>query len=422
MFIDNARIRLKAGNGGNGKVSFHREKYVSAGGPDGGDGGRGGDILILADEGMRTLADFKYMRKYEAQSGEDGQGGNCSGKNGNDLLIRVPLGTLVIHGETGRILADMLEPGQTEVIARGGQGGKGNQHFATPTRQAPEFAKPGKPGEELVVELELKSLADVGLIGFPNVGKSTILSMISAAKPKIANYHFTTLEPKIGVVRVEEGKSFLAADIPGLIEGAHQGTGLGHEFLRHIERTRLLLHVVDVSGSEGRDPVSDVEVILRELREYSPLLAEKPQIIVANKMDLPDGQAYYPLFEEEMIRKGYEVVPVSAATGQGLNKLVYLASQKLDTLPAASSMAEIPVMAEEVPEKPYTIRKENGTFIVEGRRIQNLVYSVNMDSYTSMQYFQRVVRKMGLIDALVQQGVREGDRVKLYDVEFEYTS
>ncbi|MGB3989963.1 MAG: GTPase ObgE, partial [Acetivibrionales bacterium] len=322
MFIDRAKIHIKAGNGGNGMVSFRREKFVPAGGPDGGDGGKGGDIIFEVDEGLRTLIDFRYKRKYVAGSGENGGTAKRTGKSGKDLIIRVPPGTVVKDLETGRILADMVEPGQRTVVAKGGKGGAGNQHFATPTRQVPGFAKPGDPGEEYEVELELKMIADVGLVGFPNAGKSTLLSKVSAAKPKIADYPFTTLVPNLGVVRIDEGASFLLADIPGLIEGAHQGVGLGFDFLRHVERNRMLLHIVDVAGVDGRDPVDDFEKINEELRLYNPRLAERYQVVAANKVDLPQGQQNLERFKEAVEAKGFRVFPISAASGDGVKQLM----------------------------------------------------------------------------------------------------
>jgi len=422
MFIDSASITVKAGNGGNGLVSFHREKYVAAGGPDGGDGGRGGDIIFIADEGIRTLADFRYKRHYKAESGKDGGPSKCTGRDGEDLIIKVPVGTIIKEESTGRVLADMTTPGQKEVIARGGRGGKGNYHFATPTRQVPMFAKSGEPGEEYQIVLELKLLADVGLIGYPNVGKSTILSMVTAAKPKIANYHFTTIEPNLGVVRVDEEKSFVLADIPGLIEGAHEGIGLGHEFLRHVERTKMLIHVVDVSGSEGRDPLDDFYKINEELEKYNPLLAQRPQVIAANKTDITGAEENMKEFKETLESKGYKVFPISAATGRGLKELIYYVSNMLDTLPsvqlAEKNEKEVVYTVEE--EKPFTVRKENDVFIVEGKWIRKIVGSVNIENYESLQYFQRAIKNKGVIEELEKMGINEGDTVRIYDIEFEY--
>lgn len=422
MFIDNARIFIKAGNGGNGAVSFHREKYVAAGGPDGGDGGTGGDIIFQADEGVRTLIDFRYKRKYEAEPGQNGGAAQCTGRDGEDLAIKIPVGTIIRDEQTGRILADFTKPGQTEIIAKGGRGGKGNQHFATPTRQVPNFAKAGDLGEERWILVELKLLADVGLIGYPNVGKSTILSMVSAAKPKIANYHFTTIEPNLGVVRLDAGNSFVIADIPGLIEGAHQGIGLGHEFLRHVERTKLLLHVVDVSGSEGRDPLNDFEVINAELKQFNEKLAARPQIVAANKTDITEAEENFEIFKETLEEKGYKVFAISAATNKGLKELMYYIGERLkeipDTIITEETENEVVYKAED--EQPFTVRRENETYIVEGNWARKLVCSTNFENYESLQYFQRVIKKKGVIEALEDMGINEGDTVRVHDFEFEY--
>jgi GTP-binding protein len=422
MFIDRAKIYIKAGNGGNGAVSFRREKYVPAGGPDGGDGGKGGDIIFEVDEGLRTLIDFRYRRKYVADSGDNGGSAKRTGKSGGDLLIRVPPGTVVRDAETGRILADMVEPGQRTVVAKGGKGGAGNWHFATPTRQVPSFAKPGDPGEEYTVELELKMVADVGLVGFPNAGKSTLLSMVSAARPKIANYPFTTLEPNLGVVRVDEGASFLLADIPGLIEGAHRGVGLGFDFLRHVERCRMLLHIVDVAGVDGRDPVEDFKKINEELTLYNPKLAERYQVVAANKTDLPQGQENLERFTAAVEAKGYKVFPISAAANNGIKQLMQYIAAKLNELPAAMLLEdtdkEVVYTAEE--EQPFTVRREGDVYIVEGSWIDKLVRSINFNVYESVQYFQRSLKSKGVIDALEQMGINEGDTVRIYDIEFEY--
>lgn len=422
MFIDTAKIFLKAGNGGNGIVSFHREKYIAAGGPDGGDGGKGGDIVFEADEGIRTLADFRYKKHYKAESGQDGGAANCTGRNGKDLVIKVPPGTIVKDEETGRILADLIHPGQKAVIAHGGKGGKGNQHFATPTRQVPSFAKAGIPGEERWVFLEIKLLADVGLVGFPNVGKSTILSSVSAARPKIADYHFTTLEPNLGVVTIDAGKSFVLADIPGLIEGAHEGAGLGHEFLKHVERTRLLVHVVDIAAVEGRDPVEDFEIINNEIKEYNPGLAGKPQVIAANKTDITGSEKNLEAFRKAVEGKGYTVFPVSAATGKGLRELMTYVGDLLDKLPQPTHTAEDieEVLYSVQDEKPYTIKHENGVYKIEGPWVTRLLGSTNLSSYESLQYFQRALKRKGVIDELEKLGISDGDTVKLYDIEFEY--
>lgn len=422
MFIDSAKIYIKAGDGGNGAVSFHREKYIAKGGPDGGDGGRGGNVIFVADEGLRTLQDFRYKRKYKAESGQNGGAANCSGRGAEDLIIKVPVGTIIKEETTGRIIADLVTPGKEVVVAKGGKGGAGNQHFATPTRQVPNFAKSGDPGEEYYAVLELKLLADVGLIGFPNVGKSTILSMVSAAQPKIANYHFTTIEPNLGVVSVDAGKSFVLADIPGIIEGAHEGTGLGHKFLKHVERTRMLIHVVDISGSEGREPLEDFEIINNELKQYNPRLFERHQVIAANKMDVTGADENLKIFTNEMEARGYQVFLVSAATGGGLKDLIYFVSQKLDEIPdtilSDDTEEEVLYTAEE--EEPFEVHKEEDIFVVEGKWIRKLVNSTNFSNYESLQYFQRTIKKRGVVDALENLGVNEGDTVKMYDIEFEY--
>jgi GTP-binding protein len=422
MFIDRAKVYIKAGNGGNGAISFHREKYVAAGGPDGGDGGRGGDVIFYVDEGQRTLIDFRFKRKFIANSGDNGGAGNCTGKSADDLVIRVPQGTLVIDAESGRIIADLIKPGQREIIAKGGRGGAGNQHFATSTRQVPNFAKNGDPGEEFSVKLELKLIADVGLVGYPNVGKSTLLSMVSAAKPKIADYHFTTLEPNLGVVSIDKVESFVMADIPGLIQGAHEGVGLGHEFLRHVERTRLLIHVVDVSGSEDRDPIEDFDKINEELKLYNPVLAERPQIVAANKTDLPDSEVYLDEFKKAMAERGYEVFMISAATNKGLKELMYYVANKLRELPDILMAPEITdeVVYKVIDEEPYQINVVDGVYVIEGPWIRKLAGSVNFDDYESLQYFQRAIKKKGLIDELEAKGIQEGDTVRIYDIEFDY--
>jgi len=422
MFVDRARIHIKAGDGGNGKVSFHREKYIAAGGPDGGDGGKGGDVIFVVDKGLRTLVDFKYKRKYVAESGENGGTSNCTGRSGRDLIIKVPPGTLVKDLNTGRVLADLKDDGQRAVIAKGGRGGKGNQHFATATRQVPSFAQAGDPGEEYDLELELKLIADVGLVGFPNAGKSTILSVVSAANPKIANYPFTTLEPNLGVVSLDEGNSFVMADIPGIIEGAHEGVGLGLEFLRHVERTKLLLHVVDVAAVDGRDPLSDFETINAELEKYNPELARRPQVIAANKIDLPEGRKNLEAFKKAVEEKGYSVFPISAVSKNGIKELMYHIASMLAELPEPVSFTgepeEVIYTAEE--EEPFTVRREGNVFIVEGNWIKKVIGSTNFEIYESIQYFQRSLKNKGVIDALEKLGINEGDTVKIYDIEFEY--
>ena len=422
MLIDRAKIHIKAGDGGNGKVAFHREKYVAAGGPDGGDGGKGGDVVFVVDDGLRTLIDFKYKRKYAAEQGEHGGTNGCTGKSGKDLVIKVPPGTIVRDLDTGRILADMIESGQVNIIAKGGKGGAGNQHFATSTRQLPSFARAGNPGDEYQVELELKLIADVGLIGFPNAGKSTILSMTSAATPKIADYPFTTMEPNLGVVSLDEGASFVLADIPGLIEGAHEGVGLGFEFLRHVERTKLLLHVVDVAGVDGREPLDDFRTINEELRKYNPKLAERLQIVAANKMDLAEGRERLESFTKAIEEMGYKVFPISAATNSGIKEMIQYTATQLRELPEASPLtdADAEVVYTVKEEEPFTIRREGKAFVVEGSWVKKVVGSTNFGVYESLQYFQRALKKRGVIDALEKMGIQEGDTVKIDEAEFDY--
>ena len=420
-FIDKARITVRAGNGGNGAVAFHREKYVAAGGPDGGDGGNGGSIVVLVDDHMSTLMDFRYKRKYVAENGVDGQGGRKSGKSGQDLVIRVPRGTLIRDAETNEIIKDMSDS-EPYVLCRGGRGGWGNQHFATPTRQVPRFAKAGLPGESHDVVLELKLLADVGLVGFPNVGKSTLLSVVSKAHPKIANYHFTTLYPNLGVVYVDEGVSFVMADIPGIIEGASEGAGLGHDFLRHIDRCRLLVHLVDVSGSEGRDPIEDFEAINDELRQYSPDLAARPQIVVANKTDLLYDTAQLDVFRSYVEEKGYAFFAMSAATHQGTRELVRAIAAQLSELPPVTVYE--PEYVQRPPEvdmsEPLEIRHEDDLWLVEGPWLQRLMANINFSDYESRMYFDKQLRASGLFDQLEAMGIQDGDTVSLYDLEFEY--
>ena len=421
MFVDTAKIQIRAGNGGNGCVSFRREKYVAAGGPDGGDGGRGGDIVFVVDDNLATLSDFRYRRRYAADNGGDGKPKKCAGRSGRPLTIRVPRGTVVRETESGRILQDMSGD-KPFVAAKGGKGGWGNVHFATPTRQIPRFAKSGIPGEEIEVSLELKLLADVGLLGCPNVGKSTLLSMVSEAKPEIGNYHFTTLSPVLGVVRIGEGSSFVMADIPGLIEGASEGVGLGHEFLRHVDRCRLLVHVVDVAGSEGRDPVQDFETINGELRSYSEALAARPQIVAGNKTDIASPEDV-ERFREYAASKGYEFFPISAASGRGLKELIGVCARKLQELPPVRTYAPEQEPAEnfEAPvSREIRITVHEGVYFVEGEWLLKVIGSVNMEDYDSFQYFQRVLRRSGVIDRLEKAGIQEGDTVSIYDVEFDY--
>ncbi len=426
MFIDNIKIYVKAGDGGNGAVAFHREKFVNAGGPDGGDGGRGGNVVFRVDPGSNTLLAFRYKRKFVAENGDNGSGGKRHGKNGTDVVIQVPPGTLIKDPASGKIIFDMASADEF-VLCKGGRGGWGNRHFATPTRQIPRFAKSGTKGEEREVLLELKMLADVGLIGFPNVGKSSILSAISAAKPKIANYHFTTLSPNLGVVSVKGGQGFLAADIPGLIEGASEGLGLGHAFLRHIDRCRLLLHVVDISAQDGRDPVDDVRKIDEELSAYSPELATRPQIIVANKTDsvLMDEEDYVKEFLDYCRSTGREVYPVSAITGEGLESLVRAAAKMLADLPPLTVYepeytAEDAFTVSDADARETTVRREDGKYIVEGQWLFNFMGNINFSDHESLNFFQRVLIKNGVIDKLREAGVNEGDTVSIYDFEFDF--
>ena len=425
MFIDNIEIYVKAGNGGNGAVSFHREKYVAAGGPDGGDGGRGGNVVLKVDVGANTLLAFRYKRKFIAEPGGDGMTNKMHGKNGKDVVILVPPGTLVRDAQSGRIIYDMANSDEF-VLCKGGRGGWGNRHFATPTRQIPRFAKSGTKGEERTVRLELKMLAEVGLIGFPNVGKSSILSRISAAKPKIANYHFTTLSPNLGVVSVREGKGFLAADIPGLIEGASEGAGLGHEFLRHVDRCRLLLHVVDIAATDGREPAEDIDKIDNELKNYSPELAERPQIIVANKTDAADIESEsVKAFVNRAEELGRQIVCVSAATGAGLSELVRITAELLKELPPIT-VYDAEILPEEDAGiaasgvRETVVRRENDKFVVEGEWLFNFMGQINFSDYESLNFFQRVLQKNGVIDKLREAGVEEGDTVSIYDFEFDF--
>ncbi len=420
MFVDVAKITIKAGKGGDGAVSFHREKFVAAGGPDGGDGGRGGNVVFVADDNLSTLMDFRYKRKYVAEAGQNGGAARCTGKNAPDLIIRVPRGTLVKEANTGLVMAD-ISSSEPVVVAKGGRGGWGNTHFATPTRQIPKFAKPGLPGQEFEVRLELKLIADVGLIGFPNVGKSTLISVISAAKPKIANYHFTTLSPVLGVVRVGPEQSFVAADIPGLIEGASEGVGLGHDFLRHVERCRLLLHVVDVSGCEGRDPVEDFEKINAELENFSPELAARPQIVLGNKCDIATEEQI-EAFRAYIESKGLTFLPISAAANQGLKTLPGLVWEKLQTLPPVQTFeAEYVPQAVPVGERTYTIEKTGEhEFSIDAPWLERILAGSDVDDYESLQYFQRQLGDSGILNDLVAQGVQEDDTIKIGEYEFDY--
>ncbi len=421
MFADKAEILIKAGNGGNGLVSFRREIYVPAGGPDGGDGGKGGDVIFAVDPEVNTLADFKFKRKFFAENGEDGKAKKCSGKSGADLIIGVPEGTVVRNKATGKILADLTGEGKRVIVAKGGNGGFGNQHFATPVRQAPQFAKSGIKTDEQVVTLELKMIADVGLVGFPNVGKSTILSSVTQARPKIANYHFTTLQPNLGVVFMGEGRSFVMADIPGIIEGASRGLGLGHDFLRHIERTRLIIHVIDVSGSEGRNPIDDFNDINNELMMYSPLLAALPQVVAANKTDIVYDEEMKNEFIRYVSEKGVPCFEISAATKKGLTPLLNYVEATLPTLGPVPVFEQELVYGEAELSDEFTVTKEpDGAYSVTGPFADRLLGSVNFDNDESVAFFQRTLRRRGIIDALLEAGCREGDTVRFADIEFDY--
>ena len=421
MFVDKAVITVKAGDGGNGAVSFHREKYVAAGGPDGGDGGRGGNIVFKVDTGLNTLADFRYKRKYTAPAGQTGGAKRCFGKAGEDLVITVPEGTLIFDDETGRLMADMAAD-KPFIAAKGGRGGWGNAHFATPTRQVPRFAKPGTPGENYTLRLELKLLADVGLVGFPNVGKSSLISAVSEAKPQVANYHFTTITPVLGVVRVAERQSFVMADIPGIIEGAAEGVGLGHDFLRHIERCRVLVHVVDIAGSEGRDPLADFDKINHELAAFDSALASRPMIVAGNKCDLATEEQQ-AAFAAAMKERGFAYFPIMAPIAHGTDALIKHLAAMLQTLPPPTRFepeAETLPDAETLRDRSVQIRQEDGVFFVEAPWLLRLMRGINFDDIESLQYFEKVLRSAGVIDALTAAGVAEGDTVCIYDFEFEF--
>ena len=420
-FVDKARISIKAGKGGNGAVAFHREKYVAAGGPDGGDGGRGGNIIFTVDDNMSTLMDFRYKRKYVAGNGADGQGKRCYGKDGESLYIKVPRGTVVLDTETGTVMHDMSD-GKDWVAAKGGRGGWGNSHFATPTRQVPHFAKPGLNGESHDVTLELKLLADVGLVGFPNVGKSTLVSVVSQAKPEIANYHFTTITPVLGVVSMGEGSSFVMADIPGLIEGAWQGTGLGHQFLRHVERCRMLVHIVDVSGSEGRDPKEDFETINAELAKFNPALAERPMVVAGNKCDMATDEQIED-FKQYVNAQGYDFFPIMAAIRYDVDPLLKKIQEMLSKLPPIARFEPEPapvLTVEDFEDHSVTVRNVNGVYVVEGDWLLQVMRGINFDDYESLNYFQKVLVNGGVIEVLRQKGVNDGDTVSIYDIEFDF--
>ena len=425
MFADRAKIFIKSGKGGDGHVSFRRELYVPCGGPDGGDGGDGGDIIFEVEDGLNTLSDFRQVRKYAAQDGEQGGKKRCHGKNGGDLIVKVPEGTVIKEFESGKVIADMSGENRREVILKGGRGGQGNMHYATPTMQAPKDAQPGQSGQELWVQLELKVIADVGLVGFPNVGKSTLLSRVSNARPKIANYHFTTLNPHLGVVDIDGGKGFVMADIPGLIEGASEGIGLGHDFLRHIERTRVLVHVVDAASTEGRDPLEDIRAINKELEAYNPDLMKRPQIIAANKTDVIYAEDEDPVakLKAEFEPKGIKVYPISAVSGQGVKELLYAVYDLLQTVDSTPVIFEKEfdpsMMIDET--LPYTVeRNEEGIYVVEGPRIEKMLGYTNLESEKGFLFFQRFLKGNGILEELEKAGIEEGDTVRMYGLEFDY--
>ena len=423
MFIDKARIFVKSGNGGNGAVSFRREKYVPAGGPDGGDGGNGASVIFEVDLGLRTLMDFKYQRKYVAEHGEDGSKKRKAGRNGEDLILKVPPGTIIRDEATGLVIADLKEEGDRAVVAKGGRGGKGNQHFANAVRQAPAFARSGSDGVEKWVVLELKMIADVGLLGFPNVGKSTFLSVVTKAKPKIANYHFTTLTPNLGVVKTNFGDSFVLADIPGLIEGAAEGVGLGHDFLRHVERTKVLIHIVDISGLEGRDALDDFDKINGELKLYNEKLATRPQVVVANKMDILEDESIFDEFKNELEGRGYKVFKMSAATRQGVDDVIAYVSELLREAEEIELVSEEEMFRpelDEVQDEGLQIDIEDGVYVVTGKSLRRIMYSVNFDDMESLQYFQKAMESQGVFDRLREMGIEDGDTVRIYEIEFEF--
>ena len=423
MFVDRVKIHIKAGNGGNGCVSFYRAKYVTNGGPDGGDGGKGGNVVFVADEGINTLMDFRYKKLFKAENGVDGGKRNCTGANGKDVVIKVPVGTIIREAETGKIMADMVTPFEEKVLIKGGKGGKGNQHFATPTRQAPRYAERGRTAKEYDVILELKLIADVGLIGFPNVGKSTLLSMVTNANPKIANYHFTTLSPNLGVVRSKWGEDFVMADIPGLIEGASEGIGLGHEFLRHVERTKVFIHVVDAAGLEGVDPVENIEKINEELKKYNDSLLDRPMVIACNKMDIPEAKENFEKIKDIYEPKGIKVFPISAATNTGLDELLSAVSSILKDYPEDIIFEEDfdPYVEVAVDSEPFTITNiDEGYYAVEGVGVEKMMGYTNIDTEKGFAFFQKYLRDKGIIDALEEKGIQEGDTVRIYDLEFDY--
>lgn len=422
MFVDRVKIHVKGGNGGNGMVSFFRAKYITHGGPDGGDGGRGGDVIFVGDERMGTLMDFRYKRMFKAGNGQDGGKRNCFGKDGESVVIKVPVGTVIREAESGKIMADITKHGEEKILIHGGKGGKGNQHFATPTRQAPRYAEPGRVAKEYDVILELKLIADVGLIGFPNVGKSTLLSMVTNANPKIANYHFTTLAPNLGVVEGRYGDSFVLADIPGLVEGASEGVGLGHAFLRHVERTKVFIHVVDAAGVEGDDPVENVRKINQELEAYNPELMKRPQVIAANKTDIPGSEENVERLKEAYEKEGFEVFPISAATNKGLDELLTKVAEILKNYPEDIVFEEEYEEYDEVAvdQEPFTIEVEDEVYVVRGVGVEKMIGYTNIDTEKGFAFFQRYLKEKGIIEALEEKGIQEGDTVRIYDMEFEF--
>lgn len=426
MFADRAEIYIRSGKGGDGHVSFRKELFVPAGGPDGGDGGRGGDLIFEVDEGMNTLSDYRYIRKYAAQDGENGGKRRCTGKDGEDLILKVPLGTVIKEKTTGKVVADMSEANKREVILRGGRGGKGNQHYATATMQVPKYAQPGQKAMEMTVLLELKVIADVGLVGFPNVGKSTFLARVTNAKPKIGNYHFTTTSPNLGVVDLDGSNGFVIADIPGLIEGASEGLGLGHEFLRHIERTKVIIHLVDAASTEGRDPIEDIKLINSELVSYNAELASRPQVIAANKIDVfygEEGDSVLQKIKDTFEPQGIKVFPISAVSGKGVKELLFHVKEMLDQLDQAPVVFEKEFFPEDLAEsnEPYEVwKEEDHLYVVEGPRIERMLGYTNLDSEKGFTFFQRFLRENGILEELEALGIEEGDTVRMYGLEFDY--
>jgi GTP-binding protein len=428
MFADRARIFVRSGKGGDGHVSFRREKYVTNGGPDGGDGGKGGDVIFVVDEGLNTLIDFRHIRKYKAENGEDGGKKNCRGKDGNDIIIKVPEGTVIKEAESGKVITDMSGDNRRVVLLKGGRGGNGNQHYATSTMQAPKYAQPGQPAKELELILELKVIADVGLVGFPNVGKSTFLSRVTNARPKIANYHFTTLNPNLGVVDLEGTGGFVIADIPGLIEGASEGIGLGHEFLRHIERTKVIIHIVDAAGTEGRDPIQDIYAINKELEAYNEDISKRPQVIAANKLDVlseDDGNNAVEAIKAEFEPKGIKVYPISAVSGQGVKELLYHVNEMLESIGEEPTVFEQEYFPEEQlinSEEPFTVvyDEENDEYVIEGPRIEKMLGYTNLESEKGFRFFQNFLKDTGILEQLEELGIQEGDTVRMYGLSFDY--